>query len=109
VKRRSEGPTAPKRQVPIRDERHAMSQLSATSRGAVVECFDHGRLQKYKGCWYGPLDGKPISGNTVANLGRDGLLAITKEKQAGSASLTERGHRIARMLIEFADRRRVIE
>jgi hypothetical protein len=110
VKGRNEGATAPKRQVPIRrDERDAMSQLSATSRGAIVECFNHGNLQKYKGSWYGSLEGKPISGNTVASLGRDGLLAVIKDDRAGSANLTERGQRIARMLIELANRQRVIE
>ena len=72
----------------------------------MIECFNHGGLQKYKGRWYGSLDGVPISGNTVANLGRDGLLVITKDQQAGSASLTERGERVARMLIELAGRRR---
>lgn len=65
----------------------------------MIECYNHGGLQKYKGHWYGSLDGKPISGNTVANLGRDGLFAVTKDNRAGSASLTERGQRIARMLI----------
>ncbi len=75
----------------------------------MLECFNHGGLQKYKGSWYGSLNGKPISGNTVANLGRDALLVITKNQQGGSAGLTERGERIARLLIEFAGQQRGIE
>ena len=110
TKRRGEGATNTNRQVPIRrDERHIIGQLSVASRTALTECFNHGGLQKYKGCWYGSLDGMPLSGNTVASLGRDGLLVIMKDKQAGSASLTERGERVARMLVEIASRRRVIE
>ena len=106
-----EDATATKRNAPIkRDEvRILISQLSATNRAALIECFNHGVLQKYKGRWYGSLDSTPISGNTVANLGRDGLLVTTKDKQAGSAHLTERGERVARTLIEIAARQQANE
>jgi ABC-type uncharacterized transport system substrate-binding protein len=62
-----------------------------------------------KGRWYGSLDGKSISGNTVASLGRDGLFAVNKDDRVGSATLTERGQRIAKMLIEIANRQQMIE
>lgn len=102
---------ATKRRVPIkRDEtRILISLLSATNQAAIIECFNHGGLKKYKGRWYGSLDGIPLSGNTVANLGRDGLFVITKDQQAGSARLTERGERVAGMLIQHAAHRQAYE
>jgi hypothetical protein len=81
-----------KRRAPI-------SHLSAVDQFAVIESFNNGALQKRDGCWYGSLDGKPISGNTVANLCRDGLLSVTKKKLTGSAQLTERGEWFARTLL----------
>jgi hypothetical protein len=91
----------PKRRVPLgpTERRAPVLHLSATNQWAIIECFNNGGLRKYNGSWHGSLEGKPISGNTVANLSRDGLLAVTKHKQAGSARLTERGERFARTLI----------
>ena len=79
--------------------RAPVSLLSTTDRTALIECLKHGALQKHKGFWHGSPGCKPISGNTVANLSRDGLLAVTKYDRYGSARLTERGKWFARALI----------
>ena len=52
-----------------------------------------------KCAWHGQPGGKPINGNTVASLGRDGLLAVVKNNQGGFAQLTERGAWFARTLV----------
>ena len=77
--------------------------LSATERTALIECRNHGQLQKQNGFWRGSSDGKRITGTTVANLGRDGLLTVTKNNRTGSARLTERGEWFARTLLSQAD------
>ena len=91
----------PKQRLPLglNELRASVPLLSTTDRWALIECFKNGALQKHKGFWHGSPDGKPISGNTVANLGRDGLMAVTKNNRVGSARLTERGEWFARMLI----------
>ena len=89
-------------QLPSRtgNERRApISGLSPTDRTALIECCNNSVLYKQKGVWLGSSGGKPISGNTVANLGRDGLMTVTKNNQLGSARLTERGKWFARTLI----------
>jgi hypothetical protein len=47
-------------------------------------------------------DEKPISGATVADLGRDGLLALTALGRSKSAQLTQRGSWFARTLADRA-------
>ena len=91
----------PKRRVSSRpnEKRAPVSHLSSTNQRAIIECFNNSGLRKINGSWRGSLDGKPISGNTVANLRRDGLLAVTQHKTAGSAQLTERGEWFARTLM----------
>jgi hypothetical protein len=77
------------------EERHShASDLSLADRTALIECGKTNGLHKDKGVWRGSSDGKPISGNTVANLGRDGLMIVTKAERLGSARLTERGERL---------------
>src|SRR3954453_682922 len=76
-----------------------VSALSTTDRAALIECLKGGGLQKREGFWHGSPGGKPISGNTVANLGRGGLLAVTKKARHGSAALTEHGERVVRTLM----------
>jgi hypothetical protein len=66
---------------------------------ALIECCNNCGLYKQNGVWLGSSGGKPISGNTVANFGRDGLMTVTKNNQSGSARLTERGEWFARTLI----------
>jgi hypothetical protein len=84
-----------------RNERRApISLLSPAKRTALVESFNNNGLQKQKGCWRGSSESKPISGSTVADLSRDGMLTVTRNRQRGSAQLTERGSWFARTLIE---------
>jgi hypothetical protein len=86
------------------DERRApVRHLSPTHQWALIACFNSGGLEKQNGSWRGTQEDKPINGNTVANLSRDGLLAVTKVKQAGSARLTERGEWFARTLLSSTD------
>ena len=80
--------------------RAAISLLSPAKQTALIQAFNNDGLQKQKGCWRGSSDSKPISGLTVADLSRDGMLTVTKIRQCGSAQLTERGSWFARTLIE---------
>src|SRR5262245_17964995 len=82
-----------------------ISVLSAKSRFALIECWDNKTLQKYKRVWRGSPDGLPINGNTVASLGRDGLLTVTKSTRAGTARLTERGNWFVRTLLAVKEER----
>jgi hypothetical protein len=66
---------------------------------ALLACFNSGGLQKQDGSWRGKSGDKPINGNTVASLSREGLLAVTKDKKSGSARLTERGEWFAKTLL----------
>src|SRR3954452_6903685 len=86
-------------QAPLDAAWALVSALSTTDRVALIECLKGGGLQKREGFWHGSPSGKPISGNTVANLGRGGLLAVTKKARHGSAALTERGERVAQTLM----------
>jgi hypothetical protein len=76
--------------------------LSLAKRTALIECFNNNGLHKLKGCWCGTLNGKRISGVTVADLSRDGMFSVITNRQYGSAGLTERGQWFARTLIEAA-------
>jgi hypothetical protein len=77
-----------------------ISLLSPAKRTALIQSFDNNGLYKHKGCWRGSSDSKPISGSTVADLRRDGMLTVTTNKQRGSAQLTEPGNWFAQTLIE---------
>lgn len=96
-----EGATDPTQRPPGKsnDRRARTSHLSAINQWTIIECLKNGSLQKHKGSWRGSPDGKAISGNTIANLSCDGLLAVVKSKQTGFARLTERGEWFARTLI----------
>ena len=83
----------------VNERRAPISSLSPTDRTALIECCNNCGLYKQNGVWLGSSGGKPISGNTVANLGRDGLMTVTKNNQLGSARLTERGKWFARTLL----------
>src|SRR2546421_602991 len=78
-------PVANKQPAPI-------AILSTAKRTALIECFNNSGLYKQNGSWRGLPDSMRISGCTVADLGRDGLLlVIMNGRCAGSAQLTERG------------------
>ena len=81
-------------------QRASISLLSPAKRTALIQSFDNNGLYKQKGCWQGSSDSKPISGSTVADLRRDGMLTVTTNQQRGLAQLTERGNWFARTLIE---------
>jgi hypothetical protein len=79
--------------------------LSSAKRAALVACLTGGSLHKRGGVWTVPSamsDEKPISGATVADLGRDGLLALTALGRSKSAQLTQRGSWFARTLADRA-------
>jgi hypothetical protein len=79
--------------------------LSVTKRTAVIECFENSGLQKRNGYWGGTLEGRHISGVTVADLARDGLFSVITNRPHASARLTELGQYFARTLIEAATER----
>jgi len=81
----------------------AVADLSPANRAAVIECFNNRGLHKCNGYWCGPPEGKHISGVTVADLARDGVLTVIKNLRHGSAQLTERGQWFARTLIAAAN------
>ena len=74
--------------------------LSPAKRTALLACLKGGgSLHKQRGVWVpssiGPSD-KRISGITVADLGRDGMLTLTFVGRHASAHLTTRGSWFAR-------------
>jgi hypothetical protein len=84
------------------EPRAMIAILSAAKRNALVACFNASGLHKKDGAWHGPADGTPISGVTVADLARDGMLTLTTDRRLGSARLTERGNWFARTLLRDA-------
>src|SRR5262249_56974638 len=73
--------------------------LSPAKRNALVACFNAGGLHKKDGVSHGLPGGKPVSGMTIADLARDGMLTVTTNHRFGSAQLTERGNWFARTLL----------
>lgn len=76
--------------------------LSPAKRAALVACLSASVLQKSRGAWHGRPDDKRISGVTIADLARDGMLVVATNQRFGSARLTERGHWFARTLLHDA-------
>ena len=74
--------------------------LSLAKRTALIECLNNNGLVRQKGCWRGSSESRPISGMTVADLSRDGLLTIAADRRGGLAQLTDRGDWCARTLRE---------
>jgi hypothetical protein len=72
-----------------------IEELSPTKRRALVTCLQGGGIiYKRSGTWTSSYTGPHedhISGVTVADLSRDGLLAITTLHKHASARLTPRG------------------
>ena len=81
------------------EPRAMIAILSAAKRNALIACFNASGLHKKDGAWHGPADGKPVSGVTVADLARDGMLTLNTDRRLGSARLTERGNWFARTLL----------
>ena len=73
--------------------------LSVAKRRALLSCLNPSGLRKKAGAWHGAENVKPISGVTVADLARDGMLILTTEHRTCSAQLTERGIWFARTLL----------
>ena len=61
--------------------------LSYTKRIAIIECFSNNGLHKRSGYWCGTPEGKHISGVTVADLARDGMLSSAACAAPASAPL----------------------
>ena len=86
-----------------RKPRPPIAALSPTKRAALIECLNNNGLHKRNGYWWGTLEGKHISGVTVADLARDGMFSVERNLPHGSALLTERGQWFARTLIDAAN------
>jgi hypothetical protein len=91
------------------DERRApVGTLSLAKRAALLACLTGGSLHRRRGVWSVPspdVCAKPISGVTVADLGRDGMLTLGTVDGQATARLTERGHWFARTAVtEIAER-----
>lgn len=86
----------------------AIASLSPAKRAALIACFNGGSLHKRDGAWTAPSAStydKPVSGVTVADLGRDGMLMLSVLRGSASARLTTRGSWFARtMMAEMAER-----
>jgi hypothetical protein len=93
--------------LPASDEGRAPTAiLSSAKRAALIACLNGGSLHKRCGVWTVPnASDNPISGATVADLGRDGMLTLTMLRGSASARLTERGNWFARTVAtELAER-----
>ena len=85
------------------DARAPIDLLSPTKRAALIACLNGGgSLHKRWGAWAAPSPSacdKPISGVTVADLGRDGMLTRSTLDGNASARLTTRGNWFARTAV----------
>jgi hypothetical protein len=95
--------------LPASDERRAPTAvLSSAKRAALIACLNGGSLHKRCGVWTAPfanVGDKPISGVTVADLGRDGMLTLTMLRGSAYARLTARGNWFAQTVAtELAER-----
>ena len=106
-------PSEPKSAAPLpqpaSDERRAPTAiLSSAKRAALIACLNGGSLHRRCGVWTAPsasVGDKPISGATVADLGRDGMLTLSVLHGGASARLTARGSWFARTVVtELAER-----
>jgi hypothetical protein len=72
----------------VEEPNRIYANLSAARQKALLTCLTHDGLEKRAGTWGGAA-GATISGSTVADLARDGLLAINSKRD--TAWLTDRG------------------
>jgi hypothetical protein len=100
---RSEPVSAAVLRLPAPEESRAPTAgLSPTKRAALIACFNGGSLHKRDGAWRASsasTDDKPVSGVTVADLGRDGMLMLSILHGCASARLTTRGSWFARTAV----------
>jgi hypothetical protein len=94
---------------PASDERRAPTAiLSSAKRTALIACLNGGSLRRRCGIWTAPsasVGDKPISGATVADLGRDGMLTLSVLHGSACARLTARGNWFAQTVAtELAER-----
>jgi hypothetical protein len=81
------------------EPRAPLALLSPAKRSALITCLNGGgTLHKRCGVWLSESSGteRPVSGMTVADLGRDGMLTLTVLGKNASAQLTPRGNWFAR-------------
>ena len=94
--------------LPASDEGRAPTAiLSSAKRAALIACLNGGSLHKRCGVWTvrANASDNPISGATVADLGRDGMLTLSVLRGSASARLTARGNWFARTVAtELAER-----
>src|SRR5947207_27958 len=93
------------------EPRAPTDRLSPTKRAALIACLNGGgSLHKRCGAWAAfsaSADDRPISGLTVADLGREGMLTLCRLAGTASARLTARGRWFARTAVaEMAERSR---
>jgi hypothetical protein len=92
--------TEPSPLLAYRDARAPIDILSPAKRAALIACLNgDGVLHKRDGTWspssVGTLETR-ISGVTVADLSRDGMLIVTVIGKSAAARLTARGAWFAR-------------
>jgi len=80
--------------------RAPITSLSTAKRRALLTCLNASGLRKKAGAWHGAENAKPISGVTVADLARDGMLTLIWDQRPYSAQLTERGIWFAQTLLD---------
>jgi hypothetical protein len=82
------------------EPRAPIAILSPAKRNALITCLNGGgTLHKRYGVWSSKATGscdKLVSGMTVADLSRDGMLTLTVLGKSASAQLTTRGSWFAR-------------
>ena len=85
------------------EPRAPTDRLSPTKRAALIACLNGGgSLHKRCGAWAAfsaSADDRPISGLTVADLGREGMLTLCRLAGTASARLTTRGSWFARTVV----------
>jgi hypothetical protein len=106
--RRELNPAIPSLLLSPDEPRAPIAVVSPAKRAALIACLNGGILRKQRGVWTAPSASardKPISGVTVADLGRDGLLTLSVLHGSASARLTTRGNWFARTaMTEMAER-----
>jgi hypothetical protein len=84
------------------EPRAPTASLSPAKRAALIACFNGGSLHKRDGAWTTLstiIFDKPVSGVTVADLARDGMLMLSMLHGSASARLTTRGSWFARTAV----------
>ena len=81
------------------ERRASIELLSPRKRAALIACLKGGILRKRLGVWITPSPNdceRHISGVTVADLARDGMLTLSVRSGIASAELNTRGSWFAR-------------